>query len=1013
MIVLASLLAFAVCSFGVATHAETEIGKPNESLSITISAQAANRWKQGAYDVWLLRGNCRLQQGAYVAACDEAVLWVDRSENPNEPSKIIAYFEGNVDLRDGRARLTDGDWFGRFFTNREIQVYAGQTSGKPDVLPPIFQRAMEKRQPTGGDQLVRSEVQQAQFARPIPIAEPSPANAPQHASIGDFASSSQPQTEGRRIRIFSRSDVPYQLKWEPQGPDSNVWIGTIDQGVNMVIDGMSQWGTIDISADRIVVWTTGSEQPSLTGGAFENSKAPMEIYMEGNIVFRQGDRVIYAERMYYDVTNQKGTVINAEMLTPVPGLKGYLRLRADIMRQTDKDHFYAQNAFVTSSRMGEPSYKLQSGDIAFSDIHIPTIDPRTGRQAVDETGKPISERDQLAEASSNFVYLGPVPVFYWPYMSTNLKEPTYYIRRARVKYDKTYGLQFLTDWNGFQLLGLKNPPKDVDFDVSLDYLGKRGFGHGGTLTYTRDNLLGFMGVEDGRSAGLLDYWGIADHGTDNLGVGRNDLVPEKDYRYRLFWQHRTQLPYDVQLSAELGWISDRNFLESYYKREWDEMKDEATGIELKHTRENRSLSLSLDARLNDFFTQTEQLPRVDHFWIGQEIGEAFTWYEHSNAGYMRFQKANAPTNPADQPFQYLPWEKNSVAGERAATRQEIDWPFQLGAVKVVPYALGEFAHWGEDIDGQQLNRLYWQAGLRANLPVWSVDPTAQSELFNVNGIAHKVNFVAEFLHAESNKDLEDLPLYDPLDDDSIEAFRRRFIVNTYGGSIPKKFDERWYAVRSGLGSWVTSPSTEVVDDLTMFRLAAEQRWQTKRGGPNTMKIVDWISFDAGMNFYPKPNEDDYGKVPGLIDYDAKWHVGDRLTLVSDGLFDVFDDGQKTVSVGGFLTRPPRGSLYLGFRFLDGPIEGRVVSLSYSYLMSPKWSMTFGASYDCGKNGNIGQYFSITRIGESFLVNAGFNVDPSRNDVGINISIEPRFVSKNRLANQGGVYIPPSGVSGLE
>ena len=28
---------------------------------------------------------------------------------------------------------------------------------------------------------------------------------------------------------------------------------------------------------------------------------PLEIYMEGNIVFRQGERTIYAQRMYYDV----------------------------------------------------------------------------------------------------------------------------------------------------------------------------------------------------------------------------------------------------------------------------------------------------------------------------------------------------------------------------------------------------------------------------------------------------------------------------------------------------------------------------------------------------------------------------------------------------------------------------------------------------------------------------------------------------------------------------------------
>ena len=33
---------------------------------------------------------------------------------------------------------------------------------------------------------------------------------------------------------------------------------------------------------------------------------------------RQGQRVIYAKRMYYDVRNEKGVVLDAEVLTPLP-----------------------------------------------------------------------------------------------------------------------------------------------------------------------------------------------------------------------------------------------------------------------------------------------------------------------------------------------------------------------------------------------------------------------------------------------------------------------------------------------------------------------------------------------------------------------------------------------------------------------------------------------------------------------------------------------------------------------
>jgi len=518
-------------------------------------------------------------------------------------------------------------------------------------------------------------------------------------------------------------------------------------------------------------------------------------------------------------------------------------------------------------------------------------------------------------------------------MATNLTEPTFYLRRARIKNDQVFGTQVLTDWNMYQLLGIRHAPAGTDWGLTLDYLDKRGFGHGTSFAYHFDDMWGIPGPTNG----LLDFWGIKDRGTDNLGSGRSNLVPEESYRFKLLGQHRRQLPGGFQFTGELGWLSDRNFLQEYYQQECDELKDMTTGFELKRTTENMSWSITGDMRLNDFFTQTEWLPRADHFWLGQPLlSDVFTWYEHTSIGYARFRRLEPPSNPADQPFNFLPWEINSRSGERLATRHEVDWPFQLGDVKLVPYVLGELAHWGQDIDGDAVNRVYGQAGLRASLPVWRVDPAVESGLFNVHGLAHKVTFEAEFSAADSNLNMGQLPLYDPLDDDDIEAFRRRFATNTFGSpstippgvaSIPAQFDERFYALRTGMANWVTSPSTEIADDLMAMRFGVHQRWQTKRGPPDHRRIIDWIVFDTNITWFPNPGRDDFGKSFGLLDYYGRWHAGDRLTFVSEGIFDFFNDGQQVVTVGAFLTRPPRGSLYLGMRLLEGPINSRILALS--------------------------------------------------------------------------------------
>ena len=675
--------------------------------------------------------------------------------------------------------------------------------------------------------------------------------------------------------------------------------------------------------------------------------------------------------------------------------------------------------------MGEPGYRLQSNDVYFEDLP-PPLDPATGQAPVNPaTGQPF-DHQRLATASNDFLFLGPVPVFYWPVLSTDLNDPSYYLRSAQLRQDNVFGNQLLTRWSGYQLLGIRNKPVNTDFALALDYLSNRGLGYGTSFNYhDRAGVFGMFDIPS-QATGMLDVWAIQDRGTDTLGSTRMNVPPEASYRFRFFGEHREMLPYDLQLSAELGWISDRNFLEEYYKNEWDTLKDENTGLELKRLTGDSSWSITADVRVNDFVTETNWLPRADHFWLGQPLFGALTWYEHSNAGYGQFKRLTVPDDPSvDGPFNFLPWEQNSVQGGRFATRQELDWPFQLGPVKVVPYALGEAAHWDEDINGNPLDRLFWQGGVRASMPMWAVDPTICSDLLNVHGIAHKVVFDAEFSYAKSNQNLDTLPLYDPLDDNSIEAFRRMFLTTTFGiptlSPLPlppgtpwvARFDERLYALRTGLQDWVTSPSTEIAGDLTALRMGVDQRWQTKRGSPDDPHIIDWITLNTNVTYFPDYNRDDFGQPLGLADYDFRWHVGDRLTFLSDGIFDFFDQGQKVVTFGAFLTRPPRGSLYAGFRVLEGPIDSKVLSLSYSYWMSPKWVSSFGTSIDFAQQGNLGENFTIMRVGESLLVSVGFSVDPVRKSAGASLAIEPRFLPKNRLSNVGGAEIPPAGKFGLE
>jgi hypothetical protein len=350
-------------------------------------------------------------------------------------------------------------------------------------------------------------------------------------------------------------------------------------------------------------------------------------------------------------------------------------------------------------------------------------------------------------------------------------------------------------------------------------------------------------------------------------------------------------------------------------------------------------------------------------------------------------------------------------------------------VKVVPFALGELGHWGEDVYGNEVDRAYVNTGVRASIPFWTVDPTVRDAIFNLNGLAHKVVFDMEASYMDADEDLDRFPLYDELDDDSIEEFRRRLFFQPFGGTlagpyyitspplassfINPKFDPRFYALRSGLAGSVTSPSMEIADDLAAVRVGMRHRLQTKRGPIDDLRIVDWLTFDSNATWFPDADRDNAGADVGMLDYDLRWHLGDRFSILSDGYADTFGDGLRTAAIGVMANRPAHGNAYLGFRAADGLFEAYVLSASVNYRISPKWIGSAGAAVDFGPTGNIGQNIGFTRIGESLNTSLGFSFDASKDNFGVAFLIEPRFLPRSNVTRRTGIEILPAGAHGLE
>ncbi len=984
-----------------------------------------SKWSAAGADVRWIRGDCRLIHGDKSYACDEILLIVDGPPGTVR-SRIVM-----TGVRNGSEKM-DRPLRGTVVATLEPVIDSPRLMPTPKVLPPIFEHLpAESTQPGGVVALATAtdngaqggEVRQAQFGLEPPTLIPPPGTDFPGGSGSGSGVTSLPDlppvttTENdfqfltgdgtRAINIVSRNPAaPLQIENLPRpalGQDVYIARG----GVTVLIRDVSaqiggqfmDLGTISLSADRIVAWLP-SMSDIVLGNADLNS-TDGELYLEGDIVFRQGDRVIYAQSMYYNVKQEVGMILDAEAVTTLPNYQGVVRIKADVLQQINAGNYQAFGAAVTTSRLGVPRYWLQSDQLSLR---------QRSRVATDlNTGRPVRQTDSFISSRDNFVYMGGLPIFYWPRLSTNLQRPPLYLVGASAKNDDIFGAQVMLEWDVFQLLGFDNAPEGVESTISTDYLSERGPAFGSHTAYELPGLFGIPG----RVKGLYDSYLIYDTGTDTLGRDRQDMPIEETWRGRSRLQHRQRFGTGWELVAEFGYLSDRNFLEQYFENEWDQNKDHTTGLRLQRFGGSQMLDLAFQARINDFFKETQQLPVLEHYAFGlSPLGNLVTWSMNNKVGYVDLNVADVALNPAEAAtLATLPGEVEAE-GLIASTRQELSLPLDIGPLNISPFVGGDATYFGEDVNGDSLSRLTGQAGVRASLPMYRIDPSIQSGLLNIRGLSHKLEWVGEYFYADSDADIDDLPYYDSLDDNAQEQFRRRFIIDHFGGILPTRFDPRDFGFRQGLQRNVTNPSDVIVADAQQIRLGLHQRFQTRRGLPGRERIADIFGLNVDTIVFPDADRDNFGETVGPTTYDASFHLGDRVSLLSDGYIDFFDDGLRSVSAGVRSSRPGLGDVYAGLLSIEGPVSSTVFRTTVDYRLNEKWIGRLGSTYDFSDAGNVGQTFGLTRIGESFLTGFEINVDPGRENVGISFYVLPRFFPGNR-SRIGGQYVQAAGVEGLE
>src|SRR5262249_53714239 len=182
------------------------------------------------------------------------------------------------------------------------------------------------------------------------------------------------------------------------------------------------------------------------------------------------------------------------------------------------------------------------------------------------------------------------------------------------------------------------------------------------------------------------------------------------------WRQNVQdLPAGFTIQTQVSALSDKNFLEQYYKNEFDNDINQETFLYVKQQQRNWAWTFIVEPRIRDWVTETEWLPRADGYVLGQSFFDIFTYNARASVAYAQLRPTNVPPPPV---------EITDVATNTARLDlgQELSLPFTLGALRVVPYGVLDLTYYSRDLTGNERGRVYEGGGVRASIPFTRIYP---------------------------------------------------------------------------------------------------------------------------------------------------------------------------------------------------------------------------------------------------------------------------------------------------
>ncbi|MDG6005887.1 hypothetical protein BIY37_03645 [Candidatus Brocadia sapporoensis] len=895
--------------------------KDVEQRPFSLSGNRIVAWKKEGVRVFVVNKDARILQGPFQITADTVVCWFHEEEAAHHKEATVeVYCEGKVTILEEENYENYEQVYLRFETLTGIVV-------DPSAQPiETYEVAQETEVVRRGEE-IRSMKKEEYLSLEIPKTVP-PSGVSQKEEMVDIIADSIDSWEEGDKRII-------------------VALGNVD----------IKKEDMTIAADNVILWfdKTGSD-------ASKHENLPLsEIYAEGNVTMRHKDDVQVADKIFENVKEDKGILINSKIKTTIQKKTDKKDTDAERKRLSRKSTTFALEglpAYVAGEeirRVGKDRYEIKNGAISTCGFGHPHYHFKGKKIRLVRRGE-----HNYVSSTSNAFYMGDYPIAYVPYLAIDArKTKEHLLKDWEFGSSSRFGRFIRTDWDLFALTGGRQ--KDwSDLTLNLDYLEKRGVGTGLDFEYNRQDMLGY-----------IDSYYIKDHKKTDI----NNVPIEHEDRGTILWRHRQQLPYDWRLETEYSYLSDSHFLREYFQREFKQGKDRETTLYLRRIHDTTAETFIINEQFNGFDTTVdslrekryaERLPEISYRIIGEPIGDnLLILTSESAATYF-----NGSLEQGEPKIQ-----SESLA--RVDSVNRVSMPFKPGIFNINPFVEGRVTGYTESIDtsdavdemnGPASGRFIGSLGFDWSSTHWR-NYSVYNDLLRINRLRHI--FVPELRY-----------VYSPI--------------------VTKDPNELYQ-----------NDAIDALDSSQVVVIGVKNKLQTKRGEPGLEKTVDFINFNVDYYMFPTGagiyNDGINGIIvrkDNFVNIDFRSQLTDIIAFVSERnefnteefKFDVFSSGLE-------LNNPPDWQCFVGHRYIRD-ISSTVMAAA-EYTISEKWRVMGAEKYDFksflkDKNGtaeykpqNLKTNIVLFRYFHDWVGSLTLQLDPVRNDNSYRIDITPRGLERRQ------------------